>query len=135
MQAPHEQRIQPVQPLASSAFSSLGLRIDFTGIAMMGSQGLQLGKRYYVSVSDAIERIVTTRLGARVMRPDFGSNLYLLRDREFDALWKVLATRYIFDAIRQFEPRVSFGGLVFHSDPITGKTSFSIAVEPARAVV
>ena len=122
-----------LQPYNPELFNQLNLAIDFAGIAMTGSQGLQAGKRYYVGVVDSIARILTTRRGERVMRPEFGSDLYLLRDRNFDATWKVRATRYIFEAINRFEPRAEFKQLHFDIDAISGKHSFFIEVAPVSS--
>ncbi|MBL4774486.1 MAG: GPW/gp25 family protein [Mariprofundus sp.] len=121
--------IQPLQPLQ---LQSLGLGIDFAGIALTGTAQNEPGKRFYVSVVDSIARILSTRLGERVMRPEFGSDLYLLRDRNFDASWRVRATGYIFEAIQRDEPRVAFKQLHFDSDAITGRHSFYIEIDPRR---
>lgn len=125
-----EYSIQPLQPLQPLSLQSANLTLGFAGILLAGSQGLTVGKRYYVSVVDSIVRILGTRRGARVMRPAFGSDLYLLRDRPFDAAWRVMATRYIFEAISQFEPRVAFKKLTFNVDASTGKLSFIILLDP-----
>ena len=89
-------------------------------------------KKYQVSIAESISRILTTRLGERVMRPEFGSNLYLLRDRDFDSRWRVLATRYIFEAIEKFEPRARFKRLRFKIEATSGRHTFYLELE-ARA--
>jgi len=122
--------LQPLQPLQLK--SAIGM-IDFAGISLTGAPQGALNKRYYISVVDSIARILGTRKGSRVMRPDFGSDLYLLRDRNFGAAWRVWATRYIFEAIKRDEPRAVFQKVDFNIDAITGKTSFSIAVAPRGA--
>lgn len=127
-----EVSLQPIQPYnrGQNAWASLGLAIDFAGIALTGSTHNEAGKRFYVTVVDSIARILTTRRGERVMRPEFGSDLYLLRDRTFDAAWRVQATRFIFEAIGRDEPRVEFKQLHFNIEAITGKHSFYIEVDP-----
>ena len=100
----------------------------FTGVRIKG----QPAKKYQVSIARSISRILTTRLGERVMRPEFGSDLYRLRDRDFDSRWRVLATRYIFEAIKRFEPRVRFKRLGFKIEATTGRHTFSMELE-ARA--
>ena len=37
-----------------------------------------------ISVGESISRILTTPLGTRVMRPEYGSDLHLLIDRTVD---------------------------------------------------
>lgn len=85
---------------------------QLTGMVINGNGS----QKYYVTIADSIARILTTRLGERVMRPNFGSNLYLLRDRTFNGEWRVLATRWIFEAIMRNEPRVRFKQLHFNAD-------------------
>ena len=105
---------------------SLDLTITFSGFELKSP--LHEGK-YLTSVADSINRILTTRIGERVMRPNFGSNLYLLRDRPFNSEWRILATRYIYEAITKWEPRVNFKQLHFSVDASTGKTSFYLELE------
>jgi len=101
--------------------------VNFTGVKLVGD--LAKGN-YYVTLADSISRILTTRLGERVMRPEFGSDLYLLRDRDFNSEWRVLATRYIFEAIQRWEPRVKFGRLNFNINAITGQHYFYLELQP-----
>ena len=86
-----------------------------------------------MSIADSISRILTTRLGERVMRPEFGSLLYLLRDRDFDSEWRIKATRYIFEAITRWEPRVKFKRLRFNIDALTGKHTFFLELDKGVA--
>lgn len=81
----------------------------FTGIKINGVSD----KKYYISIQDSIVRILTTRLGERVNRPLYGSNLHELRDREFDDEFRLLATKYVYTAIENNEPRVKFKKLHF----------------------
>lgn len=60
---------------------------------------------YQISIVESINRILKTPLGSRVKRPKFGSELYKLRDREFNDEYKLLATRYTYEAISKSEPR------------------------------
>ncbi len=114
-----EQLLQPTQ-LSSFTF----VDANFRGIQINGEGS----KRYYVSIAESIARILTTRLGERVMRPLFGSHLYLLRDRTFNSEWRVLATRYIFEAIKNNEPRVKFKQLHFNISP-SGKHDFYLELD------
>lgn len=85
---------------------------------------------YQVSIEKSIARILTTRIGERVMRPDFGSYLYLLRDRDFNSEWRILATQYIFEALKKWEPRVRFKRLNFNIDALTGLHQFYLELAP-----
>jgi len=64
------------------------------------------GTRYIVSVADEIVRLLTTPLGSRVMRPDYGSELYKVRDRELNGYWRLMAIAYTFIAINRHVKRV-----------------------------
>jgi len=64
------------------------------------------GERYIISVSEEIIRLLSTPIGSRVMRPEYGSELYKLRDREFNDVWRLLAARYTFVAINRYIDRV-----------------------------
>ncbi len=84
---------------------------------------------YAISIRESINRILKTKLGSRVMRPTFGSDLYKLRDREFNNLYKTLATKYINEAININEPRVKVSGLDFKMDENTSKVACFIHLE------
>ncbi|MGL4224617.1 MAG: GPW/gp25 family protein [Vibrio sp.] len=104
-------------------------RFTFVDARFSGIQINGLGtSRYSVSIADSIARILTTRLGERIMRPQFGSNLYLLRDRTFNSEWRVLATRYIFEALQKNEPRVKFKQLHFTISPL-GQHDFYLELD------
>ena len=104
--------------------------VTFTGMSLENE--ISVNKQFYVSLTDSISRILTTRLGERVMQPKFGSDLYLLRDRDFNSEWRILATRYIFEALTAWEPRVRFKQLHFTINQITGQHSFFLALEPSE---
>lgn len=82
---------------------------SFTGIKINDVSD----KRYYVSIQESIVRILTTRLTERVGRPLYGSDLYKLRDRKVDDEFRLLATKYIYTAIKNNESRVKFKKLHF----------------------
>ncbi len=107
---------------------NLGLPVKFTGIAV---SGVASANQYSVSIAKSIARILTTRIGERVGRPTFGSHLYLLRDRDFNSVWRVMATRFIYEAIKKWEPRVTFKQLHFVVDASTGKHTFYLELDPA----
>lgn len=75
---------------------------------------------YAVGISQSINRILKTPLVTRAMRPDFGSRLYELRDRQFNDEYKLLAIRYTYEAIKKHEPRVKVEKVNFKLKPVTG---------------
>lgn len=83
---------------------------------------------YLIDIGSSIVRILKTPKGQRVMRPDFGSDLYLLRDRKFNDEFKLLATRYIYESIKAYEPRVKVEKVDFIVEPVSGTVSFKIAL-------
>ena len=62
---------------------------------------------FLISVEKSILRILKTPKGTRVMRPEFGSELYKLRDRKMDPQTILLLSKYTYEAIKKWEPRVS----------------------------
>jgi hypothetical protein len=53
---------------------------------------------YTKSEEDSFKRILETPLGSRVMRPNFGSNLFELIDKPMDGEFKMFFSRYLLDA-------------------------------------
>lgn len=101
----------------------------FTGILF--NHYLVAGQAGFItSISQSLARLLTTKLGERVMRPNFGSNLHLLRDREFNSEYKALATRWVFEAISQHETRMRFERLKFKFDAALGKNTFYVELVP-----
>jgi len=54
-----------------------------------------------IETEEAIKRVLTTPLGSRVMRPEFGSLLYTLVDRNFDNEFMLDAISYTYEAIEK----------------------------------
>ena len=54
-----------------------------------------------IETEEAIKRVLLTPLGSRVMRPNFGSRLFELIDKPFDAEYKLDAISYTYEAIEQ----------------------------------
>ncbi len=75
---------------------------------------------FKVDITKSINRILKTPLGSRVMRPEFGSRLYELRDREFNNEYKLTAIRYTYEAISKYEPRVKVENVEFKIKPVSG---------------
>lgn len=86
------------------------------------------------TIQESIVRILKTPLGSRVMRPEYGSLLYTLRDRAFNDEWKLKATKYTYEAILKNEPRVKIEKIDFKVDPVNGAISLKILLEDSEDV-
>ena len=89
---------------------------------------------YQVSIVESINRILKTPLGSRVMRPQFGSLLYTLRDREFNDEYRLLAKKYTYEAISKFEPRVKVDNVDFTVDPVSGIVGLQILLTNGEVI-
>ena len=69
-------------------------------------------------VDEAIRIILGTNRGERPMRPEFGSQLYLLQFAPNDAATAGLARRYVQESLELCEPRISVAGVDAKADPI-----------------
>jgi uncharacterized protein len=69
------------------------------------------------SVRQAILLLLTTRLGERVMRPDYGCELYRLAFWPNDDTTGGLAIHFVRQALEQWEPRVDVVRLDAQRDP------------------
>lgn len=69
------------------------------------------------SVRQAILLLLTTRLGERVMRPDYGCELYRLGFWPNDDTTGGLAIHFVRQALEQWEPRVDVVRLDAQRDP------------------
>ena len=83
--------------------------------------------KFYISITESIQNILSTPLGSRVMLPEFGSNLHLLIDKKVDDEWIIDFRRYVTDAIEKNEPRVILNKIGIRDiDAITGKVIFNL---------
>jgi phage baseplate assembly protein W len=89
---------------------------------------------YKVTIADSINRILKTPLGTRTMRPEFGSRLYELRDREFNDEYKLNATRFTYEAISKWEPRVKVEKVDFRVKPVSGIVILSITLANGEVI-
>ena len=89
---------------------------------------------YEINIADSINRILKTPLGSRVQRPEFGSLLYTLRDRNFDDEYKLKATKYTYEAISKYEPRVKIEQVNFKVKPVSGVVSLSITLANGEVI-
>lgn len=89
---------------------------------------------YLVSIEKSINRILKTPMVTRAMRPDFGSMLYTLRDREFNDEYKLLANKYTREAIAKYEPRVKIEKVDFKIKPVNGVVTLIITLANGEIV-
>jgi uncharacterized protein len=93
--------------------------------AISKQAGLQLvdGKLQMVSGSDSVRQsillLLTTRPGERVMRPEYGCDLYRLVFAPNDAMTAGLAIYYVRQAVERWEPRAEITRLDAGRDPDT----------------
>ncbi|MFY0745421.1 GPW/gp25 family protein [Campylobacter sp. LH-2024] len=83
---------------------------------------------YLISIEESIKDILTTPLGSRVMRPEYGSLLYTLIDRKIDDDFRVKLTRYTAEAISKWEKRVKLKGVRLNKMQ-EGKLSIALLFE------
>lgn len=82
---------------------------------------------YIVSIYNEIKRVLMTPIGSRVMNPFYGSEYYLLRDRDFDDEWRLMAIKYTFEAIQNNIARVFVKRVLF--DNIGEETKITLELE------
>ena len=79
-------------------------------------------------VAQSIRDILTTPLGSRVMRRDYGCNLFYYIDQPFNAVFQAKMQAAIAAALRRWEPRIRFHRVtVAHAKPTQGR--FELALE------
>ena len=61
---------------------------------------------YIIDVKEEIRRVLKTKKGSIPMLPEYGSELYKLRDRTFDDEVRLKAISYTYDAIEKWVKRV-----------------------------
>lgn len=86
------------------------------------------------TIHESVIRILKTPLGSRVMRPEYGSLLYTLRDRKFDDDFRLKAARYTYEAIAKNEPRVKVEKVDFNVKPVTGVVSIIVTLTNGEVV-
>lgn len=78
-----------------------------TLIGMAGSNGRPISGVDHLRQS--LQNILTTRLGSRRMRPEFGSNIYQFVDKPVSEGWKSALMAEAARAITRWEPRIKLG--------------------------
>lgn len=81
-------------------------------------------------IAQSIGDILTTPIGSRVMRRDYGSMLFELLDQPLNSATRLLAYAATAGAIRRWEPRIAVKKVRLEADPATpGQASISIEGE------
>lgn len=71
----------------------------------------------HAHIHQSIEQILGTRIGERLMRPDFGSRLHELVFELNDHVLKAMIRHHVGDALRKWEKRIVLTQVVFDDDP------------------
>jgi phage baseplate assembly protein W len=81
-----------------------------TGLALSGDQHL----------AQSIADIITTPLGSRIMRRDYGSLLFELIDRPLNGATRLLCIMAAATALARWEPRIAIRQVLFEAGPDGG---------------
>ncbi len=98
---------------------------DFKGVGWAFPVGVDARGRIALArhdrdIEEAIQMILLTPKGQRVMRPEFGSKLHELIFAPNDATTAGLATYYVEDALGMWEPRIEVQEVTARPDPDDG---------------
>lgn len=72
---------------------------------LVSSKGLK--PHYHIGVAEEIRRCLVTRNGSIPMNPEYGSNLYLYRDRGLDDATRIAVINETYDAIEYAVKRIN----------------------------
>lgn len=78
------------------------------------------------TIKASIQQILGTRLGERVMVPDFGSRTYELAFEQNDSVFQTLVEEFVVGAIRKWEPRIDILGVIIDQLPNTNEARIVI---------
>jgi phage baseplate assembly protein W len=70
-----------------------------------------------IDIEESIRIILLTNKGERMMRPDFGSDLFRLEFEPNDPATGGLARRYVQEALARWEPRIEVAEIDTEPDP------------------
>ena len=112
----------------SDSYSYIGRGIAFPiGISLQG--GLQLSKAI-LNIEESIHLILSTRLGERLYRPDFGSRLSELVFFPINTSTLLQIKLYVEEALKRWEPRIVLEDIVTEPDMGTGLVNIYIRYFP-----
>lgn len=74
----------------------------------------------------SLAELLTTPLGSRVMRRDYGSLLFELLDRPLNAATRLLCAMAVAMAVARWEPRLTVSRAELTGDPAQGQIALTI---------
>ena len=77
-------------------------------------------------LAQSIKDILTTPLGSRVMRRDYGSLLFALLDQPINGALRLLLHAATAIAIRRWEPRLKLTRVTLEGEPASGQLTMRI---------
>lgn len=91
--------------------------------------GLQLSKQI-LNIEESIHLILSTRLGERLYRPDFGSRLSELIFSPLNTETLLQVKLYVEEALNQWEPRITLHEIITEPDSSLGLVTIHIRYFP-----
>jgi phage baseplate assembly protein W len=99
-------------------FLGNGLKFPFRFQSIYGGAEVSAAtSREHHHIKESILQILGTRLGERLMNPEFGSRLHDLVFEQNDEVLKGLIRHYVIDAIKRWEKRVTVTAVFFDPSP------------------
>ncbi|MFM7599954.1 MAG: GPW/gp25 family protein [Pseudanabaena sp.] len=81
------------------------------------------------NLEESIATILSTKLGERVYRPNFGCRLSDLTFAPMNPQTILLARIYVEEALNRWEPRIKVTGVYAEPDPVRGRLDLKILYE------
>lgn len=88
-----------------------------------------------MNLAQRITRILTTRLGERVGRPTYGSDLYRLRDRALTQENRLLFAKYCKEAIERWEPVKVTKAELKSVNAVNGAFNFALTLDNGETIM
>lgn len=85
-----------------------------------------------VNLRESIHIILSTRLGERVYRPDFGSRLSELVFEPINSSTLTMIVVYVEEALRKWEPRIVLDGVEALPQLLQGRVDIAIDYHPKK---
>lgn len=116
------------QATEPNPYQHIGQGLAFP-VAINFHGGLQLSK-HILNIEECIHLILSTRLGERLYRPDFGSRLSELVFSPINTETLLQVKLYVEEALNQWEPRITLHEIITEPDPTEGKVIIHIRYFP-----
>jgi len=85
------------------------------------------------NLEESIRIILSTKLGERVYRPNFGSRLSELVFEPMNVQTLLLIRLYVREALEMWEPRITLIDIITEPDPIRGQVNIDIVYQPKES--